>query len=84
MSVNEEQTQRGCEFYLSFQFLSKTTRKMTHPHDPYEEDGVADEEEADGEVVEQGLRQPRLEEEWTSKLSKRLRPGLKLLANTFC
>ena len=82
MSVNEEQTQRGCEFYLSFQFLSRT-RKLTHPHDPYEEDGVADEEEADGEVVEQGLRKPRLEEERASELGESLCPGLKLLANTF-
>ena len=35
---------------------------FAHPHDPYEEDGVADEEEADGKVVEQGLRKPRLEQ----------------------
>ena len=49
---------------------------FSHPHDPYEEDGVADEEEADGKVVEQGLREPRLEEERASELGESLCPGL--------
>ena len=49
---------------------------FAHPHDPYEEDGVADEEEADGKVVEQGLREPRLEEERASQLGESLCPGL--------
>ena len=49
---------------------------FAHPHDPYEEDGVADEEEADGKVVEQGLREPRLEEERASELGERLCPRL--------
>ena len=59
-------------------FLSKTG-KVTHPHDPDEEGGVADEQEADGEVVEQGLWQPGLEEEGAGQLSQRLRPWLKVL-----
>ena len=49
---------------------------FAHPHDPYEEDGVADEEEADGKVVEQGLRQPGLEEERASELGQSLCPRL--------
>ena len=49
---------------------------FSHPHDPYEEDGVADKEEADGKVVEQGLRQPRLEEERASELGESLCPRL--------
>ena len=54
--------------------LSK--RRLTHPHDPYEEGCVANEQEADGEVVEQGLWKPRLEEERTSQLGQCLGPGL--------
>ena len=49
---------------------------FAHPHDPNEEDGVAEEEETDGKVVEQGLREPRLEEEGALELGQRLRPGL--------
>ena len=59
-------------------FLSKAG-KVTHPHDPDEEGGVAYEQEADGEVVEQGLWQPGLEEEGAGQLSQRLRPWLKVL-----
>ena len=55
---------------------------MTHPHDPYEKGGVAYEEEADGEVVEQGLWKPGLEEEGTSQLSQRLRSRFILLVDT--
>ena len=49
---------------------------FAHPHDPNEEDGVAEGEETDGKVVEQGLREPRLEEEGALELGQRLRPGL--------
>ena len=64
-------------------FLSKAG-KVTHPHDPDEEGGVADEQEADGEVVEQGLWQPGLEEEGAGQLSQCLRPWLKVLRQKHC
>ena len=53
-----------------------STKKMTHPHDPYEEGCVAYEQEADWEVVEQRLRKPGLEEERPSQLGQRLGPRL--------
>ena len=52
---------------------------MTHPHDPYEEGGVAYEEEADGQVVEQSLGKPGLKQERAGQLSQRLRVRLILL-----